>query len=439
MLMQLGSVPIVVVSTAQAAQEILKTHERVFLDRGESGILWKVTYGGKDIVVSNYGEYWRKLKSIVVLHHLSNKSVQSFQQVREEEMTLMIEKIQETCGSVVNFTKLMLSVNNDVICRLALGKKYNEREFHTMVEQFKQLVVVFSVGQYIPSLSWVDTLRGLNARTKKVAKEFDEFLEGVIEEHSLRNTKEPVVSKSGMVDHQDRSFIDILLEKQHEDESGFQFTRDTIKAVILDVFAAATDTTFTALEWALCELVRNPMVVKTLQKEVDSVAQGKQKITENDIGKLEYLSAVLKETMRLHAPAPIIPRASSQDVKIMGYDIEAGTRVFINAWAIGRDPAIWDEPEEFRPERFLNSSFDYKGSRFEFIPFGAGRRGCPGIEFANTLMKLSLVNVVYKFDLALPGGMIGRNMDMSENTALTVHRLNHLLLVATSRFENKQV
>ncbi|KAJ0869133.1 putative cytochrome P450 [Helianthus annuus] len=426
MLMHLGSVPVVVVSTAHAAQEILKTNELVFLDRGESDIIRKITYGGKDIALSNYGEYWRQLRSIVVLHLLSNKSVQSFQQVREEEMTLMIEKIQETCGSnsVVNFTKLILSFSNDVMCRVALGRKYNGKKFNTMVEQFKQLVVAFSVGQYIPSLSWVDELRGLHARSQKIAKEFDEFLEGVIEERLCIDTKESV-------DHQDRSFIDILLEKQKEDESGFQFSRDTIKAVILDIFVAATDTTFTALEWAFSELLRNPLVMKTLQKEVNLLAQGKPKINEGDIGKLEYLDAVLKETMRLHAPAPIIPRASSQDVQIMGYEIETGTRIVINVWAIGRDPAIWEEPEEFRPERFLNtSSYDYKGSHFEFIPFGAGRRGCPGTQFANTLIKLALANVVYKFDLALPGG---ENMDMSESTALTVHRLNHLLLVATPR------
>ncbi|KAJ0873697.1 putative cytochrome P450 [Helianthus annuus] len=414
MLMHLGSVPVVVVSTAHAAQEILKTNELVFLDRGESDIIRKITYGGKDIALSNYGEYWRQLRSIVVLHLLSNKSVQSFQQVREEEMTLMIEK-------------------NPRNMWVALGRKYNGKKFNTMVEQFKQLVVAFSVGQYIPSLSWVDKLRGLHARSQKIAKEFDEFLEGVIEERLCIDTKESL-------DHQDRSFIDILLEKQKEDESGFQFSRDTIKAVILDIFVAATDTTFTALEWAFSELLRNPVVMKTLQKEVNLLAQGKPKIMEGDIGKLEYLDAVLKETMRLHAPAPIIPRASSQDVQIMGYEIETGTRIVINVWAIGRDPAIWEEPEEFRPERFLNtSSYDYKGSHFEFIPFGAGRRGCPGTQFANTLIKLALANVVYKFDLALPGGEIGENMDMSESTALTVHRLNHLLLVATPRSKIKLI
>lgn len=199
------------------------------------------------------------------------------------------------------------------------------------------------------------------------------------------------------------------------------------------MFAGAVDTTFTTLEWALSELVRNPRVMKKLQQEVKLVSQGKPIITEEDIGKLTYLNAVFKETLRLHAPAPLVIRASSKDVKLMGYDIEAKTRVFINIWALGQDSTIWEKPEEFRPERFLNSPFDYKGNHYEFIPFGSGRRGCPGIHFANTLMELALANVVYKFDVALPSGEKGENLDMSESSALTVHRKNHLLLVATPR------
>ena len=201
------------------------------------------------------------------------------------------------------------------------------------------------------------------------------------------------------------------------------------------MFSGAADTTFTTLEWALSELVRNPQVMKKLQKEVNLIAQGRPTLTEDDSGKLKYLQAVLKETMRLHAPAPLVIRASSQDVKLMGYDIKAKTRVFVNLWALGQDPTIWEEPKEFRPERFLSSHFDYKGSHYGFIPFGSGKRGCPGIHFANTLMELILANVVYKFDFALPSGEGGETLDMSESSSLTIYRKNHLLLVATPHSE----
>ncbi|KAI3807011.1 hypothetical protein L1987_22931 [Smallanthus sonchifolius] len=199
----------------------------------------------------------------------------------------------------------------------------------------------------------------------------------------------------------------------------------------MDLFAAGTDTTSTAIEWAISELIKHPRVMKKLQKEIGEIGHGKPMITENDLEKMTYLHAVLKETLRLHTPLPLlIARESTQYIKLMGYDIPAGTQVIINAWAIGRDPSRWEEPEHFRPERFLNSSIDYKGLNFEFIPFGAGRRGCPAIQFATVVTHL-----VYKYDLTLPEEMKGEELDMTEITGLTIHRKSPLLVVATPRFD----
>nr|GEW09801.1 cytochrome P450 71A2-like [Tanacetum cinerariifolium] len=434
MLLHLGSVPVLIVSSVDAAREIMKAHEYAFLDRGELGILRKLTYDGKDIALSDYGEHWRKLKSLVSVHLLSNKQVQSFQRVWEEEIALMIDSVGETSVSVVDLSELLLSSVNSIICRITFGRRYNDTSFIDTVEEFKKIVVVLTVGQYIPWLSWVDRLRGINVRTEKVAKKFDEFLEGVIEECLNKNIERSNDLKTGMVE-QGKYFIDILLDKQKEAPDSFLIDRDTIKAILLDMFSGAADTTFTTLEWALSELVRNPQVMKKLQDEVHIIAQGRPKITEEDIGKLKYLHAVLKETMRLHAPAPLVIRTASQDVKVMGYDIKAKTRVFVNLWALGQDPRIWEEHEEFKPERFLNSHFDYKENDYGFIPFGGGKRGCPGIHFANTLMELILANVVYKFDFALPKGESAETLDMSESNSLTIYRKNHLLLVPTPQLE----
>ncbi|GJR78425.1 cytochrome P450 71A4-like protein [Tanacetum coccineum] len=430
MLLHLGNVPVVIVSSMEAAREIMKTHDYAFLDRGELGILRKLTYDGKDIALSDYGEYWRKLKSLVVVHLLSNKQVQSFQQVWEEEITLMIENIGETSGSVFDLSELLLSSVNSILCRVTFGRSYSDKSFINTVEEFKKIVVILTIGQYIPWLSWVDRLRGINVRTEKVAKKFDEFLESVIEECLNKNIERSTDVKTGTVE-QGKYFIDILLDKQKEAPNNFRIDRDTIKAILLDMFSGAADTTFTTLEWALSELIRNPRVMKKLQDEVNLVALGRPKITEEDIGKLNYLHAVLKETMRLHAPAPLVIRASSKDVKVMGYDIKAKTRVFVNLWALGQDPTIWEEHEEFKPERFINSHFDYRANHYGFIPFGGGKRGCPGINFANTLMELILANVVYKFDFALANGERAETLDMSETSSLTISRKNHLLLVAT--------
>ncbi|KAI3512865.1 hypothetical protein L1887_20186 [Cichorium endivia] len=145
--------------------------------------------------------------------------------------------------------------------------------------------------------------------------------------------------------------------------------------------------------------------MKTLQQEVTEIAEGRSMILEEELEKSQYLKAVIKESLRLHPPAPfLIPRKSTQDVKLNGYDIPTGTQVIINAWAIGRDPATWDDPEEFMPERFLNSSIEYSDLNFEWLPFGAGRRGCPGIQFALVVVELALANLIGWID---PIGLTG--------------------------------
>ncbi|KAI3825703.1 hypothetical protein L1987_07274 [Smallanthus sonchifolius] len=202
-----------------------------------------------------------------------------------------------------------------------------------------------------------------------------------------------------------------------------------IKAIILDLFLAGTDTTFASLEWAICELLRHPQAMKELQQEALKIGQGRSMIAEDDLEKMPYLKAVIKETLRLHTLVPLlVPRESTQDVKILGYDIPSGTQVFINAWAIARDPSKWEAPEEFKPERFLNNPIDYKGFHFELIPFGAGRRRCPGIQFAMIINELVLANLVYKFDLSVMGE---EGLDTSETNGITILKKCPILVSAT--------
>ncbi|KAK1435751.1 hypothetical protein QVD17_01520 [Tagetes erecta] len=418
MLLRLGSVPVLVASSVEAAREIMKTHDLIFASRPSLNIPSKIFYGLKDIGFAQYGEYWRQVKSIAVLHLLSNKRVQSYRQVREEEVDLMMKKIQKADESVVNLSELLVSLTNNVICRVALGKRYDGRKFKELFARTGALVGCFSVGSYIPSLRWVDRLSGLERKTDEVVKELDEFLEGVIDEH---------VSKKGeRVEYED--LVDVLLDIQRDNRTGFKLQKDMIKAIILDLFIGGTDTTFTSLEWAIAELLQHPRAMKELQQEARKIGQGKSMIVEEDLEKMPYLKAVLKEVLRLHTPLPLlVPHESTQDVKVLGYDIPSGTQVYINAWAIARDPSKWEAPENFIPERFLNSSIDYKGFHFELLPFGAGRRGCPGIQFAVVVNELVLANLVYKFDLALMGQ---EGLDMSEINGLTVHKKCPILVSA---------
>ncbi|KAK9073542.1 hypothetical protein SSX86_007866 [Deinandra increscens subsp. villosa] len=429
MLMHLGSVPVLVASSSEAAREIMKTHDLSFASRPKLSIRDTLLYGSKDIAFSPYGEYWRQVRSIAVVQLLNSARVQSFRQIRENEMALMINMIESSCGSVIDLSEILVMLTNNIICKVALGRTYSGLKFKDLLGRFVHLLGVFSFGNYIPKLSWIDRLSGLDDKARKVAKDFDEFLEGVVEEH-IRD-KKGVDAKSD----EDQDFVDILLDVERDNLTGFALQRDTIKAIILDIFAAGTDTTFTSLEWAISELIRHPTVMKKLQEEVTETTHGRPIIHEKDLENMKYLKATIKETLRLHTPVPLlVPRESTQDVKLMGYDIPAGTQVIINASAIGRDPTLWEEPDEFRPERFLNNIIDYKGLHFELLPFGAGRRGCPGIQFAMVINELALANLVYKFNLTLPNGVKDKDLDMNEINGLTVHKKSPLLVMATPRF-----
>lgn len=201
------------------------------------------------------------------------------------------------------------------------------------------------------------------------------------------------------------------------------------------MFAGGTDTTAVTLEWAMAELIKHPDVMEKARAEVRTVVGKKAKIDEEDLHQMYYLKLIIKETLRLHPVAPLlVPRESTRDVVICGYHIPAKTRVLINAWAIGRDPNSWDNAEEFLPERFANSSVDFKGQDFQLIPFGAGRRGCPGIAFGISSVELTLANLLYWFNWELPNVLTKDDLDMSEAVGITVHMKFPLQLVPKHHF-----
>ncbi|OIT30412.1 cytochrome p450 71a4 [Nicotiana attenuata] len=425
MLLHLGNKPVVVASSVDAARDIMKTHDLVWSSRPKSSIADRLFYGSKDIAFSPYGEYWRQVRSVTVFHLLSNKRVQSFRDVGEEEILNMIENIRRECessSSVIDLRDLFCSLTNNIISRVALGRKYGIHG-KTTLDGFVNLLGTFNVGEYIPWLEWFNKISGLDTKVEKAANEMDTFLESVIEEH---------IRKEEYCSGEAKDLVDVLLEIQNGNETCFPLQRDSLKAILLDTFAAGTDTTYTALDWIMTELLRHPRAMVKLQNEVRQLAQGKSEITEDDLGNMQYLKAVIKETLRLHPPNPLLlPRESLEDVKLLGYHIPAKTQVIINAWAIGRDPLSWENPDKYRPERFLNNDIDVKGLNFELIPFGAGRRGCPGIGFAIIVNELAIARLVHKFNFALPEGIKGEDLDMTEGTGITIRRKSPLLAVAT--------
>jgi cytochrome P450 len=281
--------------------------------------------------------------------------------------------------------------------------------------EIEELLGTVPMGEKVPWLRWVDVVTGLERKTRSAFDSMDGVLERVIADHRQRRRG------TGEEDHRD--FVDVLLDAAELDMGG-------IKAIILDMLAAATDSTFTLLEWAMAELISNSDEMRKLQDEIRAAVGDAGQVTEDHLPDLRYLKAVVMETLRLHPPTPLLlPRETLEDTQLLGYHVPARTRVLIHAWAIGRDPATWgDRAEEFLPERFLEYLHEI-GQDFAFLPFGAGRRGCPGVRFAMLSNELALANLVYHFDWELAGGR-KTPVDMSELHGLSVRLKTALPLVA---------
>ncbi|XP_062000379.1 cytochrome P450 736A117-like [Rosa rugosa] len=444
MLLHFGSRPVLIVSSTEAVSEIFKNHDLTFSDKPKYIFVEKLMYNYKDILTAPYGDYWRQVRSLCVLNLLSNKRVRSFRAVRQEETKLMMSNIEQSCStetcssssssSVLNLSEMFMKLTNDVICRVAMGRKYSDREegrgrmFMELSTELSDLFTKVNIGDYIPWLAWFTRVNGLDAKLDDLAKRMDAFIDMVIQEHMDKSNN----GNDGDDNEDKKDLVDVLLSVQKENALGSPIDRVSVKAIILDIFVGGTDTTSTALEWVMSELLRNPGVMKKLQNEVRGIVGNKKNVTEEDLVGMPYLKAVTKENFRLHPPAPLLlPRMCNKDVKIKGYDIKANTQVMINAWALGRDPKSYTNPEQFKPERFLNSTIDYKGNNFELMPFGTGRRGCPGIQFATVLEELVLANIVHKFDWALPHGAKEDDLDMTETAGTTACRKYPLKAIAT--------
>ncbi|XP_058752159.1 cytochrome P450 83B1-like [Vicia villosa] len=426
--LKLGLRQAIVVSSAEIAKEIFKNNDLVFSNRPIVYGQQKLSYNGSEMAFSPYGDFWRDIRKLCVIHIFSAKRVSSYASIRKFEVKQMIKKISNhaASSSVTNLSEIVTSLTSTIICRIAFGRRYEDEgiersKFHGMLHEFGAMMTAFFVCDYIPFMGWIDRLSGLRARLERNFKEMDEFYQEVIDEHLDPNRE-----------HGDEEVIvDVLLQLKKGRLFSIDLTFDHIKGVLMNMLVAATDTTSATAVWAMTALIKNPRVLKKLQEEIRISRFEKDFLNEDDIQNFSYLKAVIKETLRLYLPGPLlIPRESSEECIIGGYQIPTKTIVFVNAWAIHRDPNVWKDPEEFYPERFLENSINFYGKDFELIPFGAGRRICPGISMGVALLELILANLLYSFDWELPHGLLKEDIDTERSAGLSQHKKNHLCLLA---------
>ncbi|CAN0872297.1 Cytochrome P450 83B1 [Linum grandiflorum] len=378
MTLKQGCIRILVVSSAKMAREVMTTHDINFSNRQPVVGQQKLSYNGLDLAFAPYGSYWREMRKICVVHLFNSNRVQSFGPIREFEVSQMLEKISKSSfgsNKPFNLSDAMTSLTSTIICRVAFGKR-----------------------------------------------EFDAFYQEVIDEHLDPNRAKP----------KQEDILDVLLQIWKDRSFKVQLTFDNIKAILMNVFIGGTDTSAAAVVWAMTYLMKNPIKMRKAQEEVRCAIGKKGFVNEQDIQQLSYLKAVVKETMRLQPAVPfLVPRESIENCNLGGYVIPAKTVIYLNAWAIGRDPEAWGEnPEEFKPERFIGNSIDVKGVDFELIPFGGGRRICPGIHMGLSTVELSLANLLYAFDWEMPTGVKSEDLDMEISPGLAMHKKNALCLIA---------
>ncbi|KAL3347534.1 hypothetical protein AABB24_021283 [Solanum stoloniferum] len=419
--LQLGEVSLVVATSPDMAKQVLKTHDLAFASRPKLLAADILFYNGTDVVFSPYGEYWKQMRKICLLKLLGAKNVKSFSSIRQDEVLRMIEFFRSSSGEPVNATKRIYQFASSMICRSAFGKVSIEQdELLLLVKKASHFLERFDVADIFPSLKFLHVLCGMKGKIMDVHHELDVILENIINENK-NNTE---LGGEGLVV--------ALLKLMKEGGLQFPITNDNIKAVIFGMFAAGTDTSSTTIDWAMVEMMRNPSVLFKAQAEVRNTFKEKRTFDENDIKELKYLKLVIKETFRFHPPVPLLaPRECREEVDINGYIIPLKTKVMINVWAIGRDPKYWDDAESFKPERFEQSSVDFAGNNFEFLPFGSGRRICPGISFGLANVFFPLAQLLYHFDWKLPTGIKPSDLDLTESTGATCSRKSNLYLIVT--------
>ncbi|KAG5592497.1 hypothetical protein H5410_043011 [Solanum commersonii] len=393
--LQLGEVDAVVVSSPHLAKEILKVHDLSFAARPKLVASDIVFYRQKDIAFAEYGDYWKQMRKLCISELLSAKMVKSFSLIRQDEVHNLVTSIRSTPDDVVNMSEKALQLTSSVICRSAFGKVWDDRDNLLMImREVLDLLAGFDVVDLFPSWKLLHQISGKRNRLMNMHHKLDVILENNINDHKQNKAN----GVKGNNEFEGEDLID-------------------------DIFFGGTETSATTIQWALSELMKNPNIMTKAQGEARCACKGKKDLDDSDLEKLKYLKLVVKETLRLHPPVPLlIPRECREETTIGGYTIPLKTKVIVNCWAMTRDPESWDDPENFVPERFENSSVDFKGNHYQFIPFGAGSRICPGMQYSLAGVMYPLAQLLYHFDWKLPNGKQPEDLDMTETFGITANR-----------------
>ncbi|XP_066393274.1 cytochrome P450 84A1-like [Miscanthus floridulus] len=433
----IGFANVFVVSSPETAREILQEQASVFSHRPVTAAMAYVSYDLADMAFARYGPFWRQMRKLCVVKLFSRGRDQSWRTVRAEVDGLVRSLAEQEEGAVASVGELAFKFATNTTLRAAFGARSqdDEAEFVAIIRELSQTFLAFNVADFIPFVGFLD-LNGINRRTRGARHALDVFIDRIIDEHVARWGNGDV-SAADMVD----DMIAYLAETPGRDtrEDGVELkdlrlTRENIKGLIMDIMFGGTETIAATLEWGMVELLRSPGELERAQDELARVVGLHRKVDESDVDKLPYLRCICKEVLRLHPPLPLLLRECLQDCAVGGHVVPRNSRVWINIWAMGRDERHWEDADEFRPSRFAGDLSSGAGDDdFWYLPFGHGRRSCPGMQLGTYALELGLANLLHCFRWSLPDGVAPSDLDVGDVFGLTAPRAQRLLAVPWPR------
>ncbi|XP_028787488.1 geraniol 8-hydroxylase-like [Neltuma alba] len=422
MSVKLGRTTTIVISSPKVAKEVLQEKDHAFCFRTIPDTIRALDHDKISVAWMPPMSQWRVLKRICATEVFSSQRLNSTQSLRQRQLKELVHHVSEFCrkgealdiGDAV-FTTVLNSISNTFFSLdLALYTSDKSQEFKDVIRGIMEVAGRPNIVDFFPVLRVLDP-QGARAKMIGYVAKLIAFFDGLIEERlQFRGSEMESKRFNDVLD----SLIQLMMQENP------QVSRSQVLHLFLDLFVGGIDTTSSTIEWAMAELVRNPEKLKKVKEELKQAINEDEQLEDFHISKLPFLRAIVKETLRLHPSFPLlVPHKTEDEVQLCGcFMVPKNAQVLINVWAIGRDPSVWDDPKQFMPERFSATEIDFKGHDFELIPFGAGRRICPGLPLANRTIHIVLASLLYHFDWKLADGLKVEDMNMSETYGISLHK-----------------
>ncbi|KAM6557070.1 hypothetical protein CsatB_004089 [Cannabis sativa] len=455
----MGTKLCVVINSPQLVAQVGREQDIIFSNRDVGVSASIISQGGLNISFQPYGTDWKKLRKILVREMLNNSVLDNLTKLRRQEVRKSVKCIYEKRESPVNIALFTYQTTINCVIGMTIGTSLEENEsvshvdgskFKKAVEELFELLAKPNISDIFPMLKWFD-IQKIGRDTERINQVFEMVFDDAIAKKKKKAMKtngnySPILNESTTKDIL-QSLVELHLQPQDKDT---YITIPEIKAILMDIFVAATDTITTSVEWAMTEIMRNPNVLNKVNEELKQVVGLNNTLEESHLSKLTYLNAVYKETLRIHPPGPfLIPRSSSQSTIVGGYTIPKGTAIFLNVWSIQRDPSVWENPLEFLPERFLmsgingssnnggnNNEYNFSGNTFDYIPFGTGRRICPGASLGERMSLIILASFLHYFHWKLPNDT---ELELSDKFGLALKKRAPLIAIPTPKYSDLEL